>query len=196
MTDYMNGDCCGMGGSWVLIILFALIFGNGGFGFGGGGGASRMATAEDVSNGFNFAALERQNNEIVGEVRQAMYDVAGTVKDASYNNLSEIRDLQAAVAGGFAAQQHCCCETLRAIDGLNYNGAINTAAINANTTAGIQKIADMLQQNKIETLQAQVNSLQLKDAMCGVVRYPTYATYAVGAPAFAGGCCGGYGASV
>ena len=194
MTDYMN-DGCGWGGSWVMIILFALIFGNGGFGF-GGGGASRFATAEDVSNGFNFAALERQNNEIVGEVRQSMYDTTGAVKDASYNNLSELRDLQALVAGGFSAQQKCCCETLRAIDGLNYNGAINTAAINANTTAGIQKIADMLQQNKIETLQGQINALQLREALCGVVRYPTHTTYAVPAPSFGGGCGCNYGVSV
>lgn len=34
----------------------------------------------------------------------------------------------------------CCCETQRAIDGVNYNAAQNTASINANTTAAVQKV--------------------------------------------------------
>lgn len=37
----------------------------------------------------------------------------------------------------------------------------------------------MLQQNKIESLQAQVSQLQLAQQMCGVVRYPMQSTYTV-----------------
>lgn len=61
--------------------------------------------------------------------------------------------------------------------------------INANTTAQTQKILDALAQNKIDTLQAQVNQLQLQSAMCGVVRYPNATTYTAGFnPVFNSGC--------
>lgn len=84
----------------------------------------------------------------------------------------------------------CCCTTQRAIDGVNYNGAINTAAINANTTEQTQKVLDAIAQNKIEALQAQVNQLQLQAAMCGVVRYPNATTYCSGSNPFGGCGCG------
>ena len=84
----------------------------------------------------------------------------------------------------------CCCTTQRGIDGVNYNGAINTANINANTTAQTQKILDALSQNKIESLQAQVTQLQLQNAMCGVVRYPNATTYCSGSNPFGNCGCG------
>ena len=84
----------------------------------------------------------------------------------------------------------CCCTTQRGIDGVNYNGAINTANINANTTAQTQKILDALSQNKIEALQAQVTQLQMQNAMCGVVRYPNATTYCSGSNPFGNCGCG------
>lgn len=84
----------------------------------------------------------------------------------------------------------CCCITQRGIDGVNYNNAINTANINANTTAQTQKILDALSQNKIEALQAQVTQLQMQNAMCGVVRYPNATTYCSGSNPFGNCGCG------
>ena len=86
--------------------------------------------------------------------------------------------------------QRCCCDIQRAIDGVNYNGAINTASINANTTAQTQKILDTLQANKIAEMQNQINELNLKAAMNGVVRYPLGMTYNAGSSPFCGGCGG------
>ena len=57
------------------------------------------------------------------------------------------------------------CSQLRAIDGVNYNAAMNTASINANTTAQTQKILDALAQNKIDALQGRVNQLELQNAV-------------------------------
>ena len=49
---------------------------------------------------------------------------------------------------------------------------------------------DAIQQNKIESLQSQVNQLQLQSAMCGVVRYPNAITYNAGFSPFCNnGCC-------
>ena len=73
---------------------------------------------------------------------------------------------------------------------MNYNGAINTAAINANTTAQTQKILDALCQDKIQTMQNQINQLNLQAALCGIPRVSNYGYGIV--PAFAqAGCCNG-----
>ncbi len=69
---------------------------------------------------------------------------------------------------------------------------MNTAAINANTTAQTQKILDALAQNKIDALQNKVNQLELQNAVAGVVRYPNQTTYCSGANPFGCGCgCNG-----
>ena len=86
--------------------------------------------------------------------------------------------------------QQCCCETQRAIDGVNYNNAINTASINANTTASTQKILDALAENKIEALQSKIQSLELAQAMNNVVRYPNATTYTAGNSPFCNCGCG------
>lgn len=72
-----------------------------------------------------------------------------------------------------AQAAQCCCETQRAIDGVNYAGAINTAALKEAGTANTQKILDAIAQNKIEALQSRISQLELQQAVAGVVRYPT-----------------------
>lgn len=178
-------------GLWLFAILALM---GGGFGsWGNRGAGDRNATVGDVQRATDFAALERQNNETVAAVRQAAYDNQAAVKDGNYNILGELRDLQAATAEGFAHQQECCCNILRGIDSVNYNGALNTASINANTTAQTQKILDALAQNKIETLQGRINQLEMQSALGNVVRYPTMMAYNAGVSPFCGGYtpCGG-----
>ena len=76
--------------------------------------------------------------------------------------------------------QSCCCDILRNIDSVNYNGAINTAAINANTTAQIQKVLDAIMGNRMADMQSQINALQLQAATSNVLRFPNAWTYAGG----------------
>lgn len=189
----VNGNGGGWGGFgneglWLFAILALM-----GGGFGNWGNRNMMgdrnATVGDVQRATDFAALERQNNETVAAVRQAAYDTTGAMKDGQYNILGEIRDLQAAAASGFARQQECCCETLRAIDGVNYNGAMNTASINANTTAQTQKILDAISGNRMADMQNQINQLQLQAALCGIPRTTPYGYGIV--PQFAGCSCNG-----
>lgn len=67
----------------------------------------------------------------------------------------------------------------------------NTASINANTTAAVQKVLDAIQKDRIEALQGQVNQLQLQSALCGVVRYPNSTTFTAGYnPYFNANACG------
>ncbi len=169
-----SGFGAGGAGLYVFALLILLFLGGGGFGFGGN---DRAATTADVQRATDFAALERQNNESVAATRQSAYDVMTGVKDGNYNILGELRDLQAATASGFARQQECCCETLRAIDGVNYNNALNTASINANTTAQTQKILDAFTTNRMAEMQNQINQLQLQAALCGIPRTSPFGYY-------------------
>ena len=73
----------------------------------------------------------------------------------------------------------------------NYDGAMRDAATNANITAQIQGVKDMIAQDKIESLQAQVSQLQLAQATNGVLRFPNSWSYGAGQfPPIFGGCCG------
>lgn len=187
VTRGENGDCWGGNGAWWIIILLLALGGNGLW----GNGAAQALTQADLQRAIDLNSIQNGQRDIESRVQEVGGETATTIKDAAYNNLSEIRDVQAAMSAGFANQQTCCCETQRAIDGVNYNAANNTASINANTTAQVQKVLDAISQNKIDSLQAQVNNLQMQNAMCGVVRYPNATTFNAPSPFFNQGCCSG-----
>lgn len=67
---------------------------------------------------------------------------------------------------------------------LGYTLAEKFGETNALIIAENQKTRDLIQQNKIETLQGRINQLELSQAMCGVVRYPNGMTYNAGTSPF------------
>lgn len=193
-------DGFGSGGAWVMIILFALIFGGGGF-FGNNGYHPQYATQDFVQNGFNFNDLQDQNRDIMNAVTGGTAQAVAATNQAKYDNINVAKDIQMALAAQIndvksieqtlsANQSECCCNTLRAIDGVNYNAAMNTAAINENMTAQTQKILDALSANRISELQNRVNQLELASATSNVLRYPTSWTYNAGMSPFCGCGCG------
>ena len=202
----MTNDSMGGMGIWGFLILALFLMGNGGFGWGNNGfanaiGYQNLATQNDVQRGFDALNLGNQSRDILSAVNAGTAQTVASVNQAKYDNINVMKDVQMALSGqiGQVANmetsindkiQQCCCETQRAIDGVNYNNAINTASINANTTASTQKILDALAQNKIESLQSKVQSLELAQAMTGVVRYPNAMTYNAGNSPF---CNCGYG---
>ena len=108
-----------------------------------------------------------------------------------YNETArDIAALQVGQSNALANQNACCCETKQMIMQSNYDGAMRDAATNANFTAQIQSVKDMIAQDKIESLQAQVSQLQLAQATAGVLRFPNQWSYGAGPfpPIF--GCCG------
>jgi hypothetical protein len=180
-NDGMLGG--GNGGMWIFALLILLLIGGGGF-FGNNRGFNgEPVTEAGLCNAMNFNNLENAVGRLNDNAQHNYQGLQNGICNLGYETLRNFNTVQQQVAD-------CCCTTQRAIDGVNYNGAINTAAINANTTAQTQKVLDAIQQNKIETLQAQVNQLQLQSAMCGVIRYPNATTYTAGfSPAFAGCGC-------
>ena len=180
----------GGSGLWLFAIL-ALMWGGNGF-FGGNQGLGyRAATAEDVNNGFNFSELQSENRDILGAISSDTASTIAAVERVGGDIISDVHDVAMNVAATQAKQQECCCNILRAVDGVNYNGALNTAAINANTTAQAQKVLDALAADKAERQAARIAQLEQQIAMQGVVRYPSAMTYGAGPSPFCSGCgCG------
>lgn len=180
---YGYGDGCGFGGSglWLFAILALMWGGNGLFG-NRYAQDSRAATVEDLNNSANFTRLESQVMNNGNRIEQKADAVYGGICNLGYEMAQQFSDTRAQMSS-------CCCETQRAIDGVNYAGAINTAALKEAGTANTQKILDAIAQNKIEALQSRISQLELQQAVAGVVRYPTQYSYNAGQSPF----CGSYG---
>ena len=193
-SPMMFGD--GFGGSgfiWAFLI-FALLMGNGGFGFGGNGNTNALSA--DMQRGFDNQNTMANQREILTATNGVYHDVVATLGD-KYSELA--RDIAGVNAGVSQAIANQCQLTgdlkLQMSEGFGqnrYDGAMNTAAINAVTTAQTQKILDAISQNKIEALQGRVNQLELQSAMSGVVKYPLASTYNAGANPFCNCGCNGY----
>lgn len=202
------GDNGGWGSMLWIFALLVLANGFGGFGGGFGGGAGAMynmfgyhpqyATQDFVQNGFNFNDLQDQNRDLMAAITSGAAQAVAATNQAKYDNINVAKDIQAALTSQIsearmgiqslsAAQQQCCCQIQAAIAENNYNNAMNTAAINANTTAQTQRILDAITGNQIQDLRDQVGQLQLANQLQGVVRYPNGWTYNAGTNPFCGG---------
>ena len=181
----------------IYLAVIAAMFGGGfgGFGFGGNAAGAAMATGlatqADMQMGFNQQNTMAQTRDILAAVTggTAQTIAASTanatnaieaIKDGNASLIREFGNVETALTALGGKQQECCCSILRAVDGVNYNGAINTAAINANTTAQVQKVLDAIAGNRMADMQNQINQLQLQNAMSGVLRFPTAWTFAGG----------------
>ena len=71
---------------------------------------------------------------------------------------------------------------------MNYEAAMRDAATNANFTAQIQGLKDMIKDDKMGAMQNRINQLELQNQLNGVVRYPQGWTYNAGNSPFCGGC--------
>lgn len=170
-------------GNAFLWIFALLILANGGFGGGFGNNGNSNAIQNDINRGFDNQNLQAQTRDILGAVTAGTAQtVAATnqtfhdslmANQGLYNELArDISALAVGQANALANQNECCCATKQLIMQSNYDGAMRDAATNANFTAQIQSVKDMIAQNKIESLQAQVTQLQLAQATCGIMRFP------------------------
>lgn len=189
MSEYSLSDIAaasgesGFGGNnaWWVIILFAMIFG-----WGGNRNAGEQPVTEaGLCNAMNFNDLANQ----VGRVNDMMQTSQGLVS-VGYENLRNFAQTQDTIKDGNYALSsqlaNCCCTTQRGIDSVNYNGAINTAAVQQTVAEQTQKILDTITGNRMADMQNQTNQLQLSQAMCGVVRYPNTFAYNAGPSPFCG----------
>ena len=207
----MTDDSMGFGGGgfiWAFLI-FALLMGNGGFGFGNNAAAAlgyeNLATSSEVQRGFEaqnslagqreiLSAVTNGTAQTVASTNQVYHDLANNLSDKYSELARDIAGVGAGVSQAIANQCQLNGELkLQMAEGFGQNrfdSAMNTAAINATTTAQTQKILDALAQNKIETLQNKVNYLETQNLLGNVVRYPTQMAFNAGPSPFCN--CGGY----
>ena len=186
--DSMFGN--GFMGIFGLIVLLAIINGGLGGGFGGGNNGVNALNA-DMQRGFDQQNTMYQTGNILTAVNNGTAQAIAASTANATNAINAIKDGNAALIREFGTvesaltalsgkMQECCCSTNMAIMQNNYDGAMRDAATNANFTAQIQSVKDMVYQNKIEALQAQVSQLQLQAATSNVLRFPNAWTYAGG----------------
>lgn len=179
-----NGGFGGWGGDWASWIILFLIFGMFGWGgYGGWGGNSGnglgspsgqgWATRADINEGFALNGLQNGQTSIRDAVSNGFHSVDNSICNLGYQ------------------LQDCCCQTQRAVDGVNYNMATqangiqnaiqgvrydmatqacdtrntiqnSTRDIIDNANANSRAILDFLTQDKIATLTAENQSLKFQ----------------------------------
>ena len=186
-----NGGWADGGWLWIIVV-FALLFGwgNGGWGgFGGNNGGGYVATADtqaDIQRGFDtqsiIGKLDGINSGLCDgfyaqntAIMNGFHGVDNAICNLGYQTQQGFNTTNIALMQGQNALQsqlaNCCCETREAIQGVNYNMATNTCALqntmNNNTrdiidsqNAGTRAIIDFLTNDKIATLQAENNDLR------------------------------------
>ena len=179
----------GLGGIFALLVLLGIF--NGGFGGFGGGNNNSNAIQNDINRGFDNQNLQAQTRDILSSVTNgtAQTIAASTanatnainaIKDGNASLIREFGTVETALTGLAGQMQNCCCENKMMIMQNNYDGAIRDAATNANFTAQIQSVKDMMYQNKVESLQQQLGAMQLQLATSNVLRFPNSWTFTGG----------------
>ena len=187
-----NDGMFGGDGSWWIIVLFIFAFfgwGNNGWGNNGNGGGyvATAATQADIQRGFdNSAVISKLDgisnglcdgfyavnngmltgfNGINTNIMQTGFGIQQAINADTVANMQNTNALQAQLA-------NCCCETREAIQGINYNMAQNTCALqntmNNNTrdllenqNSNTRAILDYLCQKETADLRAENQALKL-----------------------------------
>lgn len=189
MDDFTSGFLAGQGdsnnggfwngdGIWA-ILLFAMIFGWGGFGpgggFGGGNGGAPCATQADVRAAVDQQTLISKLDQQTYGLADSTYALNNAITNGFHGVDNAVCNLGYNVQSGFNALAHqlsdCCCTTQRAIDGVNYNMATQFCALGNtvqtstrdildNQNANTRAILDYLTNDKIDSLRAENQALR------------------------------------
>ena len=184
-----NNDGFGDGNGW-WIILFLLICGWGGYGFGGGYGGGGFnspagqgfATRSDIDAALATQGIENGITGIGTQLCNGFSGVNSAIANLGYQN------------------QQCCCDLKQAIGDVNYNMAAQTNILQNTVNngfrdvieaqnAGTQRIIDTITQDKIQSLQTELQSAQLQlsnnaqtERIVNTLRPPVVPSYTVMSP--------------
>ena len=159
-----NNDGFGDGnGWWIILFLLFGMFGWGGYGFGGGynGGGTNapgfqgFATRSDIDAALATQGIESGITGISTQLCNGFAGVNSAIANLGYQN------------------QQCCCDLKQAIGDVNYNMAAQTNILQNTVNngfrdvieaqnAGTQRIIDTITQDKIQSLQTELQSAQLQ----------------------------------
>ena len=181
-----NGNSGGWGGDWsAWIIIFVLFFAFGGWGngFGGGWGGNGAGvqgalTRADLCSEFNFNGLENAVRGVTQGLCDGFYAMQNSINGLGMNIMQGFSQAELSRCNQQAAlmqrlyqmgynQQECCCQTQRAIEGVNYNLATqgcdtrntiqnSTRDIIDSQNSGFRAILDKMCQQEIAAKDAQI----------------------------------------
>lgn len=160
------------GGDWSAWIILFLLFGLFGGGYGGFGGFGGFGASGAGGSGFQGFATRADINEgfALNGLQTGISAIQQGLCDSTYA-------LQNSISTGFSGVQHsidsCCCQTQRAIDGVNFNIAkgfcdlgnvVNTSTrdILENQNTNTRAILDFLTNDKIESLRSENQALKFQ----------------------------------
>lgn len=210
---YGYGDGFGGNSVWWIVVLFALMMFGGGWGnngFQNAIGYENLATSNEVQRGFdNQNSMANQRDILAAVQGNALQEMQNNNQNTQYITgqvMDKYNELQRDIAGvsmqqqqTMAQQSQCCCETKMLISQTaadqRYESAMqNNAVIQAVREEG-NATRQMYQQDKIDALNQKVQTLEMQNAMAGVVRYPMSTAYNAGFNPFCNcgqnyGCCG------
>lgn len=168
-----NNDGFGDGNGW-WIILFLLICGWGGYGFGGGYGGG----------GFNSPAGQGFATRSDIDAALATQGIESGITGIGTQLCNGFNSVNSNIAGLGSQLATCCCDIRQSVSDVNYNLAAQTNilqnTVNNNGTAiqqalntgfrdvidaqnaGTQRIIDTITQDKIQSLQTELQSAQLQ----------------------------------
>lgn len=187
----------GWGNDYAWIIILFLIFGWGRNGFGGGFGGNSGGVADGYVLASDFAQVDRKLDTISNGICDSTFALNNTMTNgfaATQQTLCQgFSGINQAITTngyetrlgvqGLASQlancccdirqqiSDCCCQTQRGIDGINYNMAMNTNAIQQtlcnntrdiidNQNANYRALHDEIVANRIEDKNAQIAAQQ------------------------------------
>ena len=184
-TANNGGNCGGWGGDWsawiVIFLIFAMFggWGNGFGGFGGNGaGVQGALTRADLCSEFNFNGLENAVRGVQQGLCDGFYAMQNSINGLGMNMMQGFSQAELSRCNQQAAlmqqlyqmgynQQDCCCQTQRAIEGVNYN--LSTQACDIRNTiqnstrdiidsqnSGFRAILDKMCQQELAAKDAQI----------------------------------------
>lgn len=172
-----GGGFGGLGGDWLAILVLFALFGNGGWGGNGIGNNNqlgyelgRVATTNDVASGFSTSTIMSTQRDLQLGQTQGFADVQQTLcqgfsgVNATVNQVGNsinqgICNLGYTVQGGFndISRQisDCCCQTQRAIDGVNYNLATQSCETRRAIEDSTNRVIGFLTNQQMDALRAE-----------------------------------------
>ena len=210
-ADYAAISNNGFGDNSFFWVFALLLLGGGGFGGWGNNNGVNTLNA-DMQRGFDTQNLQAQTRDILAAVTngtaqtiaastQNAANAITAIKDGNASLIREFGNVETALTALGGNMQNCCCDVKQLVQSTaaatsaqlaqnEYNAAMRDAATNANITAQVQSIKDMMYQQR-EAAQAQrIQQLELAQATSGMLKFPNSWSYGAGPfpPIF--GCCG------
>lgn len=169
VTDNDNG-MCGGGGWWIILLFLFWGFNGNGFGNNGYGQYATAASQQEILFGQQFAQVNDKLNNIGNGICDSTFALNNSIKDEGRNLSSQLAQ--------------CCCDNRLATANLSAQMDRQTCDITTAIHAEGEATRALIQTNEMQALRDKVNSLEMDNRFCGVVRYPMSYSYSAGPSPF------------